>query len=93
MKTGFFPMSLQGYQNQLHALLSFDSREWIGSLKVPCLVIAADEDLLADVEDAKQMEEKIFGAEYFCFSKVGHVPMVEKFEEFNKLALEFFAKQ
>lgn len=90
---GFFPITIAGYEHQWHALATFDARSWVHEIKCPALIIACDEDLLANVEDAEHIAASIEGAQYFCFHKVGHVPQIEQPEAFNTLALEFITKQ
>lgn len=90
---GFYPMTKKGYRNQANAMLTFDSRTWIGEIKVPCLIIGADEDLLADLEDSQEMHKTIKNSEFYCFKKVGHVPSVEQPKIFNQLVLKFLSKQ
>jgi 3-oxoadipate enol-lactonase len=85
-------MSLKGYQHQLDGLKAFDSRPWVTDIKKPCLLICADEDLLADVADSQFIEKNIKTAEYFCFKNVGHIPMIEHPDIFNQVVLQFLAK-
>jgi len=84
--------TIKGYESQLNALLTFDSRKWIDEINVPCLVISADDDLLASREEAQQMVRRISGAQYFCFENMGHLPQLERPEDFNRLVLGFIAK-
>jgi len=82
-------LSQQGYEHQLNALLTFDSRSWIHEIKVPCLVISSDEDLLAYAEESREMTQKITNARYFCFKNTGHLPQLEHPHEFNRVVLDF----
>lgn len=86
-------MTIKGYEHQLNALLNFDSRTWIDKIQVPCLVISADDDLLANPKEARQMADKISGAEYFCFENTGHLPQLECPEDFIRLVVGFIARQ
>jgi len=90
---GFYPITLQGYKHQLNAMINFDSSSWVSAIKKPCLVIGADEDLLASAKQVEQMAATIPNAEYFCFKDVGHVPMVEQPKVFNRLVLDFISKR
>lgn len=85
-------MTVQGYQHQFDGLKAFDSRNWVGDIKKPCLLICADEDLLADMADSQFIEKSIKEAEFFCFKNVGHVPMFEHPDIFNEVILQFLAK-
>jgi len=83
-------ISIKGYAAQLHALVNFDSRAWLDKIQVPCLVIAADDDLLAYPKEALNMADRIKGAKYFCFADVGHLPQLECPQDFSRLVLNFF---
>jgi len=89
IEAGFFPISTQGYQNQLNALLTFNSTAWINQIKCPALIIGADEDLVADIEDSQKMASAIQNAEYYGFENVGHVPQMEAPEKFIELISAF----
>lgn len=86
---GFFPITVPGYENQMHAMLTFDATKWLSQIKVPTLIITADDDVLATVEQAKELAATIQNAEYYCFEDVGHVPHIEQPELFNKVVLNF----
>jgi 3-oxoadipate enol-lactonase len=90
---GFFPVTLQGYEGQMHAMFSFDSRDWLHKIQCPCLVMAGDDDILATEEDGKYMSQTIPHAEFYCFKEVGHLPYIEQPKVFNRLVLDFLSKQ
>jgi 3-oxoadipate enol-lactonase len=92
VKLGLPAMTLPGYEHQLAGLLAFDSKNWVANIKKPCLVIGADEDLIANVADSQYLAQAITDAEYFCFKKVGHVSLLEQPEIFNKVVLQFLGK-
>jgi len=69
------------------ALLSFDIEEEIGSIKVPTLVIAGDEDRA--FSDSKKISEKIPNAKFFPIHGAGHIVCYEKPELFNSAITEF----
>lgn len=85
-------ISIAGYKAQLNALMTFDSRAWIKEIRVPCLVIASEDDLLAYPKEAEQMAQLIPESKYFCFANTGHLPHLECPDDFNRLVLEFFAQ-
>jgi pimeloyl-ACP methyl ester carboxylesterase len=89
---GFYPITITGYKNQLNALLTFDSRSWLNKINKPCLIIGANDDLMATAEEAQYLASAIPNAEYFCFQDVGHVPMVEQTEVFNNVLFKFLEK-
>lgn len=93
VQRGFFPITIQGYESQMHAMINFDSRDWLPKIQCHCLVIAGDDDILATVEDGKYISQTIPNAEFYCFKDVGHLPNIEQPEIFNRLVLDFLSKQ
>lgn len=88
-----YPMTINGYKNQNHACLSFDSSSWFNKIRVPTLLVTSDEDLLVDPKDVKKMSKQIPNATYYCFKGgVGHLPHLEQPEVFSKLVLDFISK-
>jgi 3-oxoadipate enol-lactonase len=88
----FYPITITGYENQMHAALTFDSRSWLNQIKCPCLVLAGDDDILATVKDGEYLSQKIPHAEFYCFKDVGHVPHCEQPDIFNSLVHSFLNK-
>lgn len=92
VQQGFFPISEQGYKNQAHGALTFDSTNWLKEIKVPCLVLGSDDDVLVTTSQAEFLANNIPESEYYCFHDVGHVPQVEQTEIFNQLIHSFIKK-
>jgi len=90
---GLGSISLAGYKAQMHALITFDSTSWVSNIRVPCLIIASDDDWLASIAQAKYLVQAIHNSQYFCFQGMGHVPQFEQPEVFNRVVLEFIAKR
>jgi 3-oxoadipate enol-lactonase len=89
VRGGFFPITIKGYEGQMHAAATFDSRAWVHEIKCPCLVLSADDDILATVEDGEYLCHSMPHAEFYCFKDVGHVPFIEQPELFNQLVCDF----
>jgi 3-oxoadipate enol-lactonase len=87
-----YPTTEVGYRNQLNALLTFDSEPWLKQIKVPCLVIGSDQDMIVSELHMRQLAESIPHASYHHFNGVGHVPNVEQPEIFNKVVREYLAQ-
>lgn len=92
VRDGFYPITIKGYEGQLHAAKTFNSRDWLKDIKVPFLVMASDDDLLVSVKEIQNIAKSIPNAEYFCFEDVGHVPFIETPEIFNKKVLSFIER-
>jgi pimeloyl-ACP methyl ester carboxylesterase len=86
------PITETGCRNQLAAVLKFDSSRWIHHIKVPTLVIGSDKDMIVDEAEMQAIAKLIPQAEYYCFKGVGHVPHLEKPQEFNQLVQAFIGK-
>jgi pimeloyl-ACP methyl ester carboxylesterase len=65
--------------------------ENISKLKAPTLIFWGREDRIIPVAHAHIAAKMIPGAKLHIFDKCGHVPMMERPDEFNKLVLEFLA--
>ncbi len=61
------------------------------SITAPALIIWGEDDLLLPVEDAQKYRELIPGSIVKVISYCGHMPNVEKYAEFNRAILDFFA--
>ncbi|MDF2940665.1 MAG: putative alpha/beta superfamily hydrolase [Gammaproteobacteria bacterium] len=85
------PMTEVGTRGQLAALIAFDSHVWINQIKVPTLVIGSDKDMIVDEAEMQEMARLIPDAQYYCFKGAGHIPHIEKPQEFNKLVQAFIA--
>lgn len=85
-----YPFTAKGFKNQRHALDNFNSKEWLHKINIPCLVTSSDKDMIFDEADIIELAKQIPNAEYYSFKEVGHVPHIEKTEEFCKLVFDFF---
>lgn len=80
-----YPISEIGYRNQLHALLSFNSRPWVSQIKAPTFVLGSDRDMIIAEEHMKEMARLIPKAQYYSFEGAGHVPFLEQPERFHEI--------
>jgi pimeloyl-ACP methyl ester carboxylesterase len=58
---------------------------------VPTLLIAGAEDRLREPGYATEVHERIAGARLEVFERCGHLPQLERPEDFNRIVLEFLA--
>jgi 4,5:9,10-diseco-3-hydroxy-5,9,17-trioxoandrosta-1(10),2-diene-4-oate hydrolase len=63
----------------------------LGNISRPTLVVWGKQDTILPVAHARVAEERMPGAHVHIFDPCGHMPQVERPEEFNKLLLEFLA--
>ena len=66
-----------------------DSISLLSQITCPALVIAGSEDRLAGRAEAEAMADKIPGARLRVIEAAGHLPSLERPDEFNKALIEF----
>lgn len=82
------PQSIIGYKRQLEAIIAFDSTQWFQKITIPPLIINGEEDILCP-HDSQRLAANIRGAKFVNFPRMGHVPMLEKPDEFNQIIIEY----
>ena len=85
------PMSIEAYLAQLHVIQAHDTTDRLGSIAVPTLVLAGEEDILIPVRLSRRLQESIPGAEW-ATSAGGHACMWEHSSPFNQTFLAFLDK-
>ncbi len=66
--------------------------EKLGTIRAPTLVIWGRDDQLIRVSVGERFQKGIRGAQWVVFDQCGHVPQIEKAEEFNAAVLKFLAE-
>jgi 3-oxoadipate enol-lactonase len=84
------PMSVDVYLSQLNVIQEFDARDRVGSLQLPCLVLAGEEDMLIPTALSKELHDMVPGASWSTVPG-GHACLWEHPEPFNARFLEFVA--
>jgi 3-oxoadipate enol-lactonase len=82
----------KSYMKTLEASVAQDRGAPVERIRVPTLVIAGDEDRVYPPALARQLAERIPGAELVMMAGVGHLPNLEQPELFNRTVLEFMRK-
>lgn len=80
------------YRVALGAIAGFDRREALPSLRVPVLMLAAEDDRTAPADVMHRMAERVAGAEYFCLNGAGHIANVEAPAAFNAAVVTFLQR-
>lgn len=57
------------------------------SLGIPALIVVGDADAFRTREDAECMHELLTGSELLWMEGVGHMPNLERPEEFNRVSI------
>ena len=73
-------------------MLGMDVSQALESINVPTLVIVGERDKLTPTAAAERIADGIPGAELVVLHDTGHVPMVERADEFNRLLTKFVAR-
>ena len=87
-----YPISIEGYENQLATAEGFDSAPYLPQIKAPCLLLASADDIVAPAKGIQAMADSIPQAEYYCFKQSGHLPHFEVPDEFSQVVLEFLQR-
>lgn len=83
------PQSAAAYRRQLDACLRHDASARLGQIAAPTLVVHGTRDPLVPVGNGKYLASHIPGARLILYENTGHVPIVERADEFNRDVLAF----
>ena len=83
------PMAKDAYLRQLEACRSHDVSDRLDRISAPTLVIHGEVDPLVPVENGRRLAELIRGAELIVYPDTGHIPEVERADEYNRDLLAF----
>lgn len=83
------PMSNEAYQRQLRAVLRHDVSRRLAQIQAPTLVIHGENDPLIVVKNGLNLARRIPGARLILYPNTGHIPIIERAEEFNRDVLTF----
>ena len=87
------PQSAAGYGRQLRASLAHDVVDELHRISAPTLVIHGDLDPLVPAANGAYLAAHIPGARHTVYSGVGHIPIVERADDFNHDVLAFLANE
>jgi aminoacrylate hydrolase len=78
--------------SRLDAILSFDRRSELGKIKVPTMVLCADDDIITPRYFSEDFSARIPGASSHFVEQGGHALSRTEPALFNQLVLDFFAR-
>jgi pimeloyl-ACP methyl ester carboxylesterase len=87
------PITQESYQRQLAAVLSGGVGAQVGNIIAPTLVIHGDADPLIPPQNGDYLARSIPGAKHIIYHGIGHVPIRECAEAFNRDALAFLNEE
>ena len=77
------------WRRALQAMAHFDRRPALGHIHVPTLLVAGEQDPVAPPASMQCMASAISGAQCVSVPSSGHLPHLERPEEFDTLLLDF----
>lgn len=77
------------YRRAVAMLTTFDRRALLPQIRVPTLVLAGGDDMVAPPAVMERMAAKIPGAQYVCLPGCGHLGPMDQPAEFNAALLSF----
>jgi len=84
-----YPISIEGYKNQLAALLATNTSDILKDISPPCLVLGGAEDIITPPDENMELANGIPNASYHEFENCGHLPHAEMPDEFHRVVTEF----
>jgi pimeloyl-ACP methyl ester carboxylesterase len=85
------PQSAEAYLRQLQACMGHDVADRLGQIQAPTLVVHGEVDPLVPVANGKYLAQHIPGARLILYSDTGHIPIIERADEYNRDVLAFLA--
>jgi pimeloyl-ACP methyl ester carboxylesterase len=83
------PMSPAAYLRQLQASLAHDVVDSLHQITAPTLIIYGDLDPLVPPANGAYLAAHIANARHMVYQGVGHIPIIERADEFNRDVLAF----
>lgn len=83
------PQSLIGFEHQLNAIKAFHSKPWLQDIKSPALIIAGQEDIIAPLAAAKEVQKGIGRKTKLVILPGGHGSPIEQPEKVTQAILNF----
>lgn len=86
------PMSAAAYGRQLQAALGHNASDRVATIQAPTLIIHGDFDPLVPVENGRYLARMIPSARYIEYADIGHIPIKESADRYNRDVLAFLAE-
>ena len=92
LMTGPYPQPAHGLIRQVDACLEHNTKDRIGNINAPTLVLTGQEDILVPVRMLEELAAGIAGAELVVLEGAGHGVYYEAADKFNLAILDFLSK-
>lgn len=86
------PQTGAAYRRQLRACTHHDVAARLGEIATPTLVIHGEADPLVPVANGKYLAEHVPGARLILYPATGHIPIVERADDYNRDVLAFLSE-
>ena len=86
------PMSVDAYLRQLAACRAHDVADRLDRITAPTLVIHGDVDPLVPLANGVRLAQGIAGARLVVYENTGHIPEVERVDDFNSELIDFLSR-
>ncbi|HLW03774.1 MAG TPA: alpha/beta fold hydrolase [Ktedonobacterales bacterium] len=83
------PQPAEAYLRQLQACMGHNAADRLGQIHVPTLVVHGDVDPLVPVANGKYLAAHIPGARLILYPDTGHIPVIERADDYNRDVLAF----
>jgi len=84
------PQKPEGYEAQVHAIKTFDSRAYLNKIQCPTLIVNGTEDVLTPTYLSEELHKGINHSKLHLIPNCGHMIPQEKPEQFIQCILDFF---
>jgi pimeloyl-ACP methyl ester carboxylesterase len=85
-----YPQSADAFQRTARAILSHDTRDRLGGITVPTLVLHGEEDIICPPRHSHEIARLVPGAELVSVPEQAHQPFQEDPAAFNERVLRFW---
>ena len=82
----------EGYAGCLEALQGYDYDARLGEITTPTLVVCGAADVRTDAAHHRRIADRILNAEYHVLPATGHLPNVERPDDFNHILVNWLAR-
>jgi 3-oxoadipate enol-lactonase len=85
------PQPAEAYMRQLQACMAHNASERLSQIHAPTLVVHGELDPLVPVDNGKYLAQHIPGARLILYPDTGHIPIIERADDYNRDVLAFLA--